>query len=99
MTDFSNMILHDPEHVPSNTTQAMKLWAKSGLDEGDFIALLHQAKQITQSHTGSIKKTANGFRGTKNRAPYFFGVLKDLMNQARLKDLKSSFPKTMKLGF
>jgi hypothetical protein len=99
LTDFSRHILNDPEHTPSNVTRATNLWDKSGLGEEEFVALLYEAKEKTLSHSGSIKKTANGFRGTKNRAPYFFGVLEDLVKQARVKQIRSGFPKSIELGF
>jgi len=85
--DFTKQILHDPDHIYSNQTQAMNLWRSSELSEDDFIDLLTEAKKLTLKNTGNIRKKA-GYAGLKNRAPYFFQVVKDLLSKKRLAELE-----------
>ena len=81
LTDFSQNILHDNSHADSNITQALRIWQESSVSEDDFIELLYQAKKTTLEHSGQIAKPA-GSQGQKNRAPYFFKVLRNLVNEA-----------------
>ena len=76
MTDFSLQLLHDPEHVKSNITQAYNIWQASLLSEEEFIQALYEAKSVILKWSGNIRKMANEEDGLKNRAPYFFGVLR-----------------------
>lgn len=80
--DFSRISLRDTDHAAANVQQAMRLWHESGLDEEAFIELLYQAREITMARSGAIRKRANGSagdQGLKNRAPYFFEVLRELI--------------------
>lgn len=76
------MRLHDaPKSLRSNGTRARRLWAASGLAEDDFIALLHEAYRRTQENSHRIRKSATeGLYGTKNKMPYFFSVLRSLVD-------------------
>jgi hypothetical protein len=78
ISDFSKQALHDEEHIASNIAQAHNLWKASELPEEEFVKVLYTAKVTTLKKSGSIKKAANEHPGLKNRAPYFFAVLKDL---------------------
>ena len=78
VSDFSKHILHDPNHTKSNITQAHNIWHESGLAEEEFIEALHTAKRTVLEWSGSIRKLADEKTGLKNRAPYFFRVLRDL---------------------
>lgn len=91
MGDFTKFELHDledPANVYRNPKRVMKLWRKSGLSEEDFTPLLYEAKKITLQHSGSIRKNAGESRSTKNRAPYFFGVLNNLIAAKQMKKLE-----------
>ncbi len=68
---------HDEEHIPSNIIQARNLLATSQMEERTFVDLVHQARTITKQQ-GNIRKTA-GSQGQRNRMPYFFAVLRDLL--------------------
>ena len=72
--------LHDEEHVPSNIGQAARLWKTSGTSEDHFLQLMHEARTITKKR-GNIQKraAAGGEYGLRNRMPYFFSVLRDLL--------------------
>jgi hypothetical protein len=78
ISDFSQQVFHDEEHIASNIAQAHNLWKASGLSEEEFVSLLHAAKATTLKKSGSIKRVADERTGLKNRAPYFFAVLKGL---------------------
>jgi hypothetical protein len=72
--------LHDVEHVPSNIGQAARLWKTSGTSEDHFLQLMHEARTVTKKR-GNIQKraAAGGEYGLRNRMPYFFSVLRDLL--------------------
>ena len=79
LTDWSSE-LHDAEHTPSNISQAMRLYTASGLSEESFVARLYEARAITKQR-GNISKDAHGdsLPGLKNKMPYYFAVLRDLL--------------------
>jgi hypothetical protein len=72
--------LHDLEHTPQNIGQAARLFATSGLSEAAFCQLMGEARSITKGAT--IRKRAigpGGEIGFRNKMPYFFKVLRDLL--------------------
>ncbi len=83
--ELSRTILHDELHVQSNISNAMHRWRDSGLAVDAFIERMEEAKVRTLKHTATIRTAPNlaargcAF-GQKNRAPYFFAVLKDLIS-------------------
>jgi DNA-binding transcriptional regulator YhcF (GntR family) len=76
--------LHDPMHAKSNVTRAMNMWRQSNLPKEEITALIREARKITLARSGSIKKRAENYMGLKNRAPYFFQVLQDLIHKHAL---------------
>ena len=78
ISDLSTQTLHDPSHVDANVTQVHNIWHRSGLPEEEFIEAIRTAKRTTLDWSGSIRKVANQRTGLKNRAPYFFRVLRNL---------------------
>lgn len=81
---FSNLSkrdLQDPVHERSNITRAMNLWRHSKLSEHAFLELVREARKITLNRSGSIHKRSDDYMGFKNRAPYFFRVLQDLIHR------------------
>ena len=76
ISDLSTQTLHDPNHIEANITQAHNIWLQSGLSEEAFTEAIQAAKRITLEWSGSIRKQANPSTGLKNRAPYFFRVLR-----------------------
>ncbi len=82
MEQLSVQKLHDePEHTQSNVTNALNRWRESGLTEAEFLALMGTAAREALQHTAMIKKSRKFGGFVKNRAPYFFGVLKDQIAQ------------------
>ena len=79
ISDLSAQTLHDPSHVEANVTQAHSIWLESNLSEEEFVEAIQAAKRITLEWSGSIRKQANPSTGLKNRAPYFFRVLRNLV--------------------
>lgn len=79
ITDFSREVLNDESHTRSNISQAHNIWREAGLTEDEFIDALYAAKAVTLERTGGIKKLADDRTGLKNRAPYFFRVLRNLV--------------------
>jgi hypothetical protein len=58
----------------------MRLYRASGLPEESFVARLYEARSITKDR-GNISKQANGggLPGLRNKMPYYFAVLTDLL--------------------
>ncbi len=81
MADFSKLF-HDGAHERSNRTRAMRLWAESGLDEETFADILQEARAIAQARAVEREATDGSPEGTKNRMPYFFRVVEDLVDMA-----------------
>lgn len=79
VTDLSTQ-LHDVEHARANVTRAMKMFRASKLPEKKFVGMLYQARDITRSR-GNIRKVSEQEQSLKNRMPYFFAVVQDLLAQ------------------
>ena len=78
ISDLSTQTLHDPNHVEANVTQAHNIWLQSAFSEEEFVEAIQAAKRTTLEWSGSIRKQANPSTGLKNRAPYFFRILRNL---------------------
>jgi hypothetical protein len=79
MIDFSSLVLNDPDHARANVTRAIRLWQASGMDEERFVQeVIYPARSLTQQ-AGDIKKRAGDGSGRRNKAPYFFAVVEDLL--------------------
>jgi hypothetical protein len=79
-----SILFHDRKHERSNGTRAMRLWHESGVDEQIFVALLHEARRVTQQRGNIEREATDGSpEGTKNRMPYYFRVVEDLAAMAR----------------
>jgi hypothetical protein len=64
--------LGDEAHQASNTTQALRLWGQSGLDEAAFVDQLQEARRLTRIYQGR-----QGLGTIDNKMAYFFMVLRD----------------------
>jgi hypothetical protein len=61
----------------------MRLWHESGLPEDAFVVVLHEARRITQQRGNIEREATDGSpEGTKNRMPYYFKVVEDLLAMA-----------------
>jgi hypothetical protein len=74
LRDFS-LELGDRAPLRSTVTRAYNLFQESGLSLDDFIAALLEARSITKERTSAI----HGEVGRKNKAPYFFACLEDVL--------------------
>jgi hypothetical protein len=79
MSQWSGMDLHDDAHTASNISQATNILRASGLSEAAFIAKMYEARKKMLEYSGSIKKRSDESPFEKNRAPYFFACLKELL--------------------
>lgn len=64
-----------------STARLLNLYLAAGLGLDDFITVMMAARRTTQMRTATITKHAarGGAIGTKNKMPYFFTVLADLL--------------------
>jgi hypothetical protein len=76
VSDYSSE-LRDPDHVTSNVTQALRLWHRSGLEEQEFVELLHTSRGLVRKYQGK-----QGLRTIDNKMAYFFTVLRRLVEDA-----------------
>lgn len=84
---------HDADRFIQNRTRIMRLWTENGLGEERFLDLMYEARRRTKRALVQ-KQATNGksaFGGVKNRMPYFFAVLDDLLhNHAYGDDIEQS---------
>ena len=82
LSDFAREF-NDQAQLASSVTRAVNLFKQADLPREQWGDYLYQARAITQERTGSIRTTVgeggNGF-SRKNKAPYFFEVLLDLLH-------------------
>ena len=71
--------LHDSDHTPQNRGQAARLWKASGYSEAAFGQVLIEAKAITLERDIRKRARVGGEFGLRNKMPYFFTVLRDLL--------------------
>jgi hypothetical protein len=72
---------HDEDHVPSNISQAVRLWHASGQAETSFTTAMYEARARTKKAPG-IEKRAGGEAGEwgmRNKMPYYFACLRDVL--------------------
>jgi hypothetical protein len=72
----------DEAPLPSSVTRAVNLYAASGLNLDDFVTVMMGARRTTQERTAAIRKgtASGGPLAGKNKMPYFFEVLADLLS-------------------
>ncbi len=74
--------LHDEDHAAQNRGQAARLWKASGWSEAAFSQALVEAKAITLTYDIQKRARVGGELGLRNKMPYFFTVVRDLLGQA-----------------
>lgn len=89
MEDYARTF-NDEADLTSTTSRAYNLMERSGLDLGMFISKMEQAKAVTQERTGAItsrgSKTDSWGEQRKNKMPYFFRVLEDILGLKKPSD-------------
>jgi hypothetical protein len=68
--------------VEASVTTAVRLWWTSRLRGRRFARLVHEARDVTQKRI-SLGIVEKGEPGRREAMPYFFAVLRDLVDQAR----------------
>ncbi len=75
--------LGDEAKLKSSVTRALNLKRQAGLDLGTFIGVLEEARAITKERTASITKMRSSGGGggfiVKNKMPYYFAVIAELL--------------------
>jgi len=71
--------LHDAEHIPQNLGQAGRPWESSGWSEAESGQGLADATAITLRRDIKKRATVDGDMGARNKMPYYFKVLRDLL--------------------
>ncbi len=57
--------------------QALNLWQKSGLNEQQFVELMHEARKLTRRY-----QSRPTWDAMNNKMSYFYATLRDLVGQA-----------------
>ncbi|MFL5732566.1 MAG: hypothetical protein ACJ78Q_05135 [Chloroflexia bacterium] len=73
--DFSRE-LGDSAHEASNMRQALNLWQASGLQDQEFVELMHEARKLTRRYQS--RPTWDAMR---NKMAYYFQALRDLVGR------------------
>jgi hypothetical protein len=81
--------LHDDEHLPQNLGQAGRLWEASGWSEAAFGQALNEAKAITLKRDIKKRAAVGGEYGARNKMPYYFKVLRDLLGLKERDDART----------
>ncbi len=68
--------------VEASVTTAVRLWWTSRLRGRRFARLVYEARDVTQKRI-SLGVVGQGEPGRREAMPYFFAVLRDLVDQAR----------------
>lgn len=71
----------DEAPLSSSLSRMVNLYKRSGLDLDTFSQRLYEARAMTKEHSGNIKRKAKDGDpwGKKNKMPYLFAVLTDLV--------------------
>ncbi len=73
--DFS-IELGDSAHEASNMKQALNLWQSSGLEEQQFVELMHEARKLTRRY-----QSRPTWDALNNKMAYYYATLRDLIGQ------------------
>jgi len=79
LVDRYSQELHDEDHQPQNRGQAARLWRASGRSEAAFGQAVTEAKAITLERDVKKRAKVGGDIGVRNKMPYFFTVLRDVL--------------------
>ena len=77
--------------VEASISTAMRLWWTSRLRARRFVQLVYQARDVTQSRI-SVGVVEHGEPGRREAMPYFFAVLRDLVDHDRVLERRRSKP-------
>lgn len=72
----------DEAPLRSSLSQMVNIYIQSGLEMDNFIDVVYDARLRTKEYAGSVsKESQNGKYGGKNRMPYFFKVVRNLVEE------------------
>lgn len=74
--------LGDEAKLPVTISRAVNLYKRSGIEIGQFTGLLYEARSRCKEYTATIKKerkSDDGWYAGKNKIPYFFAILEELL--------------------
>lgn len=78
MRDFARE-LGDTAPLPSTISRAVNVYRTSQWALDPFLDALYEARRITQERTASIRTESPAKLGPKNKIPYFFSVLENVI--------------------
>ncbi len=71
---------NDQASLTASTTRAVNLYRASGVAVDVFLGRLYEARSVVKDRSASIRKQADsGGWAVKNKMPYFFSVVEDLL--------------------
>jgi hypothetical protein len=80
LNDFNVELLHDEAPIASLVTQAINIFRSGDIPLEQWPDYLYRARTAVKEHAGSITKEARGNGAVKNRGPYYFAVLRNLVS-------------------
>jgi hypothetical protein len=79
LDDFNRELLHDDAPMASLVTQTINIFRSANLPQACWPDYLYQARTAVKEHAGAITKATRRPGAIKNRGPYYFAVLRDLV--------------------
>jgi hypothetical protein len=71
---------NDQASLPTSTSRAVNLYRQAGVSLDTFLGRLYEARSIVKDRSASIRKQVDGDGWpAKNKMPYFFSVVEDLL--------------------
>jgi hypothetical protein len=88
LDDFNRELLHDDAPIASLVTQTINIFRAANIPSERWPQYLYQARTAVREHAGSITKTSRVSETFKNRGPYYFAVLRNLVNPAPAREVQ-----------
>jgi hypothetical protein len=79
LSDFNAELLHDDAALPALITQAIHIFQTGAIPLDEWPDYLYQARTRVKERAGAITKVSTRDGERKNRGPYYFAVLRDLV--------------------
>jgi helix-turn-helix protein len=78
--DFNRELLHDDAPITSLVTQTINIFRSGNIPQECWPDYLYQARTAVKEHAGAITKESRSNGSYKNRGPYYFKVLRNLVS-------------------
>jgi hypothetical protein len=92
LDDFNRELLHDDAPLASLVTQTINIFRASNIPMDRWPDYLYQARTAVKEHAGAITKESHRNGSFKNRGPYYFAVLRNLVNPAESRQSPGAGP-------